>query len=250
MQVDQQQLMASTIAEFTFALASNRCWSMLVYKFAPFSYSGILVTGDEDKEAGPKISTPSELVKATKERENRWICMHGLMAAAQSKRVDICIYLHEGRKKWTKLVRVSFSKQGAKGDPEKTIVMCLKQGHYLTIARKDVTEKMCKGFPEDFSDRAKIRGAGSVKSTKTRGAKSGKSAKTNDSWLTARKSVSTASRKTLIEEEDDWIGERKSRKNSKKGGRSNGREDEGKESSKDSKRISSCDSQSQISTKR
>jgi hypothetical protein len=141
--------------------------------------------------------------------------------------VDICIYLHEGRKKWTKLVRVSFSKQGAKGDPEKTIVMCLKQGHYLTIARKDVTEKMCKGFPEDFTDRAKIRGAGSVKSTKTRGAKSGESAKTNDSWLTARKSINVASRKTrkeeekkTNEEEEDWIRERKSRKSSKKGRRS------------------------------
>ena len=51
LQVDRQQLMASTTVEFTFALASNRCWSMLVYKFAPFSYSGILVTGDENKEA-------------------------------------------------------------------------------------------------------------------------------------------------------------------------------------------------------
>ena len=52
LQVDRQQLMASTTVEFTFALASNRCWSMLVYKFAPFSYSGILVAGDENKEAG------------------------------------------------------------------------------------------------------------------------------------------------------------------------------------------------------
>ena len=51
---DRQKDVADNLTKFALTLASNRSWSMVAYKFPPYSYAGVLISSAEAKEQGPQ----------------------------------------------------------------------------------------------------------------------------------------------------------------------------------------------------